>query len=160
MARPPGSRAQNDGEMAVANSLAAVAAGVVHVQGTINGLGERCGNANLISVIANLKLKLGVDCVTDEQLRHLKEVAIFVSERANRAPDPFQPFVGARGVSHKGGVPAAAGAPMAGWRAKAKSSTVAPVGKVSGSPLGVNSCRVSICAWRNTSSIRRSSVSE
>ena len=105
---PLGIHAHNDGELAVANSLAAVAAGVVHVQGTINGLGQRCGNANLISVIANLKLKLGVDCVTDEQLRHLKDVAIFVSERANRAPDPFQPFVGESAFSHKGGLHAAA----------------------------------------------------
>ena len=105
---PLGIHAHNDGELAVANSLAAVAGGVVHVQGTINGLGERCGNANLISVIANLKLKLGVDCVTDEQLRHLKDVALFVSEKANRAPDPFQPFVGESAFSHKGGLHAAA----------------------------------------------------
>ncbi len=105
---PLGIHAHNDGELAVANSLAAVAAGVVHVQGTINGLGERCGNANLISVIANLKLKLGVDCVTDEQLRNLKDVALFVSEKANRAPDPFQPFVGESAFSHKGGLHAAA----------------------------------------------------
>ena len=105
---PLGIHAHNDGELAVANSLAAVAAGAVHVQGTINGLGERCGNANLVSVIANLKLKLGVDCVTDEQLRRLKDVALFVSEKANRAPDPFQPFVGESAFSHKGGLHASA----------------------------------------------------
>ena len=63
-----GIHAHNDAGLAVGNSLAAVEAGATHVQGTINGYGERCGNANLISVIANLKLKMGIDCVSDEQL--------------------------------------------------------------------------------------------
>ena len=108
MDTPLGIHAHNDGELAVANSLAAVAGGVVQVQGTINGLGERCGNANLVSVIANLKLKQGIDCVTDEQLANLKDVASFVSERANQSPNPFQPFVGDNAFSHKAGLHASA----------------------------------------------------
>ncbi len=105
---PLGVHCHNDSELAVANSLAAISAGAVQVQGTINGIGERCGNANLVSVIANLKLKLGIDCVTDEQLGKLKEVANFVSESANRAPNPFQPYVGESAFTHKGGLHAAA----------------------------------------------------
>ncbi len=103
-----GVHCHNDSELAVANSLAAVSAGAVQVQGTINGIGERCGNANLVSVIANLKLKMGIDCVDDEQLAKLKEVSTFVSETANLAPDPFQPYVGESAFSHKGGLHAAA----------------------------------------------------
>ncbi|MBI3744403.1 MAG: citramalate synthase, partial [Chloroflexi bacterium] len=103
-----GIHTHNDGDLAVANALAAVEAGVTQVQGTINGIGERCGNANLISIIANLKLKLGIDCVTDGQLRRLKEVANYVSETANRPPNPFQPFIGDSAFSHKGGMHASA----------------------------------------------------
>ena len=105
---PLGIHAHNDGELAVANSLAAVASGVVQVQGTINGIGERCGNANLVSVIANLNIKLGHDAVSDEQLAKLKDVSAFVEERANRAPNPYQPFVGDSAFTHKGGLHAAA----------------------------------------------------
>ena len=101
---PLGIHAHNDSELAIANTLAALGAGAVHVQGTINGYGERCGNANLCSIIANLKLKMGIDCVTDEQLARLTEVAHFVSEVANLAPDPFQPYVGTSAFSHKGGL--------------------------------------------------------
>jgi 2-isopropylmalate synthase len=75
---PLGIHCHNDGELAVANSLAAVSAGVVQVQGTINGYGERCGNANLCSIIPALKLKIGVDCVTDGQLVKLTEVSHYV----------------------------------------------------------------------------------
>lgn len=100
---PLGIHAHNDSDVGVANSLAAVRAGCVHVQGTVNGYGERCGNANLISVIANLKLKMGIDCVTDEQLRHLTEASRFVSELANLPPDTRQPYVGASAFAHKGG---------------------------------------------------------
>ena len=96
--------AHNDGELAVANTLAAVQAGVSQVQGTINGYGERCGNANLCSIIPDLKLKLGIDCITDAQLAKLTEVSHYVSEVANLVPDPFLPYVGASAFSHKGGL--------------------------------------------------------
>ncbi|MDP2954215.1 MAG: citramalate synthase, partial [Chloroflexota bacterium] len=92
---PLGIHTHNDSELAVANSLAAVQAGVVQVQGTINGYGERCGNADLCSIIPGLKLKMGIDCVTDEQLARLTEVSHYVSEAANLVPDPFAPYVGA-----------------------------------------------------------------
>lgn len=99
-----GIHTHNDGDLAVANSLAAINAGAIQVQGTINGFGERCGNANLCSIIANLKLKMGTDCVTDEQLARLTEVSHFVSEAANLAPDPFLPYVGTSAFSHKAGL--------------------------------------------------------
>ena len=101
---PLGIHAHNDGELAVANSLAAVAAGVTQVQGTINGYGERCGNANLCSIIPNLKLKLGIDCISEEQLAKLTEVSRYVSEAANLVPNTYQPYVGASAFSHKGGL--------------------------------------------------------
>ena len=91
---PLGIHTHNDGELAVANTLAAVNAGVTQVQGTINGYGERCGNANLCSIIPALKLKMGIDCVTDEQLAKLTEVSHYVSEVANLIPDAFSPYVG------------------------------------------------------------------
>ena len=100
---PLGIHVHNDGGLAVANTLAAVSAGATHVQGTINGYGERCGNANLCSIIPDLKLKMGIDCVTDEQLARLTEVSHFVSEAANLVPDPFLPYVGASAFSHKAG---------------------------------------------------------
>ncbi|MBO9362053.1 MAG: citramalate synthase [Thermoflexus sp.] len=105
---PLGIHTHNDGELAVANSLAAVRRGVRQVQGTINGYGERVGNANLISVIANLKLKMGIDCVTDEQLARLTEVSRFVAEVANLPHDSHQPYVGASAFAHKGGIHVAA----------------------------------------------------
>jgi len=101
---PLGIHAHNDAELAVANSLAAVQAGASQVQGTINGYGERCGNANLCSIIPALKLKLGIDCVTDEQLAKLTEVSHYISEVANLIPDAFSPYVGASAFSHKGGL--------------------------------------------------------
>ncbi len=101
---PVGIHTHNDSEMAVANALAAVEAGATHVQGTMNGLGERCGNANLISVIANLQLKMNMRCVSDEQLKRLREVSRFVSEIANISPDKHQPYVGDAAFAHKGGV--------------------------------------------------------
>ena len=99
-----GIHAHNDSEVAVANSLTAVQAGAEQVQGTINGIGERCGNANLVSIISNLKIKMGIDCVTDEQLQSLKDVSAFVDELANRAHWNQQPFVGKSAFAHKGGV--------------------------------------------------------
>ena len=103
-ATPLGIHAHNDGEMAVANSLAAVEMGVVHVQGTINGYGERCGNASLCSIIPALKLKMGYPCVTDEQLSTLTETAHYVSELANLSLDSHLPYVGASAFAHKGGM--------------------------------------------------------
>jgi len=100
---PLGIHCHNDGGLGVANTLAAVMAGAKQVQGTINGLGERCGNANLCTIIPALKLKMGIDCVTDEQLARLTEVSHFISESANQVPDPFSPYVGASAFSHKAG---------------------------------------------------------
>ncbi len=101
---PVGIHTHNDGELAVANTLAAVQAGAAHVQGTINGYGERCGNANLCSVIPNLQLKMGYPCLPPASLARLTEVSRVVSELANRAPDDQQPFVGRNAFAHKGGV--------------------------------------------------------
>jgi len=100
---PLGIHAHNDTDVAMAVSLAAVKAGASHVQGTINGYGERCGNANLCSIIATLKLKMGIDCVTDAQLASLTEVSRYVSEAANLVPNPYLPYVGSSAFSHKAG---------------------------------------------------------
>jgi 2-isopropylmalate synthase len=99
-----GIHAHNDSEVAVSNSLTAVQAGAEQVQGTINGIGERCGNANLVSIISNLKIKMGINCITDAQLKSLKDVSAFVDELANRAHWNQQPFVGKSAFAHKGGV--------------------------------------------------------
>ena len=99
-----GIHCHNDADLAVANSLAAIQAGATQVQGTINGYGERCGNANLLSIIANLKLKLGIDCVTDEQIERLTEVHRFVGELINLPLNRFQAYVGESAFSHKGGL--------------------------------------------------------
>ena len=100
---PLGIHCHNDGGLAVANTLAAVRAGAAQVQGTINGLGERCGNTDLCTIIAALKIKMEVDCVSDKQLSTLTEVSRYVSELANQLPDPFAPYVGASAFSHKAG---------------------------------------------------------
>ncbi len=100
---PLGIHAHNDGEMAVANSLIAVERGVEHVQGTVNGYGERCGNANLCSIIPALKLKMGHDCVTDQQLRMMTETSHYVSELANLKPNAHLAYVGHSAFAHKGG---------------------------------------------------------
>jgi 2-isopropylmalate synthase len=107
-----GIHCHNDSEVAVANSIAAVQAGATQVQGTINGYGERCGNANLLSVIGNLKLKLGIDCVSDDQLAHLTEVSRFVAELANMPRSHYQAYVGDSAFTHKGGLHASATAKM------------------------------------------------
>jgi len=99
-----GIHAHNDCELGVANSLAAVQAGARQVQGTINGFGERCGNANLVSVIPNLQLKLGYEVISAEQLRSLSAVARYVSEIANVSMPVNQPFVGSAAFAHKGGI--------------------------------------------------------
>ncbi|HEY3374573.1 MAG TPA: citramalate synthase [Candidatus Aquicultor sp.] len=101
---PLGVHAHNDSDCAVANSIVAVQAGATHVQGTINGYGERCGNANLCSVIAALQLKLGIELIQPEQLKLLTEVSHFVSEIANLSPYPQQPYVGQSAFAHKAGI--------------------------------------------------------
>ncbi len=105
---PLGVHTHNDGECAVANSLAAVHEGAIQVQGTINGYGERCGNANLCSIIPALELKLGVRCLPEGKLRTLYEVAHFVAEVANLAPDEHLAYVGKSAFAHKGGIHVAA----------------------------------------------------
>jgi len=99
-----GIHTHNDSEMAVANAIAAVMAGAKMVQGTINGYGERCGNANLCSLIPNLQLKAGYSCITEDQLTQLTEASRFVSEVVNLAPDEHAAFVGRSAFAHKGGI--------------------------------------------------------
>ena len=99
-----GIHAHNDIEVAVANSLAAVQAGATQIQGTINGYGERCGNANFCSIIPTLKLKMGIDCITNEQLTKLSDVSHYISEIANLPPYDRFPYVGANAFTHKGGM--------------------------------------------------------
>jgi 2-isopropylmalate synthase len=101
---PLGIHAHNDSEVAVANTLAAVRLGVAHVQGTINGYGERCGNANLCSLIPALQLKLDRRCLPPENLARLYEVAHYVAEIANQTPAERQPYVGRSAFAHKAGV--------------------------------------------------------
>ena len=100
---PLGIHAHNDCEMAVANSLVAIDMGIRQVQGTINGIGERCGNANLCSIIPNLELKMKRPALSD-RLSHLKDVSGFVTEIANLMPNKHQPYVGDAAFAHKGGV--------------------------------------------------------
>jgi 2-isopropylmalate synthase len=99
-----GIHCHNDAECGVANTLAGVAAGATQVQGTVNGVGERTGNANLVSVIANLQLKMGHAVLAPERLQRLTEAAHFVDELLNRSPDPRQPYVGKNAFAHKGGL--------------------------------------------------------
>ncbi|MDI6654630.1 MAG: citramalate synthase [Candidatus Hydrothermarchaeota archaeon] len=101
---PLGIHAHNDADTAVANTIAAVKMGAEQVQGTINGYGERCGNANLCSIIPNLKLKLGIDCLDSRQLKKLTEVSRFVSEIANLSHQNNTPYVGSSAFAHKGGI--------------------------------------------------------
>lgn len=101
---PLGIHSHNDSDLAVSNSLVAVQLGVSQIQGTMNGYGERCGNANLCSIIPNLKLKLNINCISDQNLKELTNVSIFVSELANLSPLKSQPFVGTSAFAHKGGI--------------------------------------------------------
>jgi 2-isopropylmalate synthase len=105
---PFGIHTHNDSECAVVNSLIAVREGAVQVQGTINGVGERCGNANLVSVMADLELKMGYRCLSEDNLRSLYDLSHFVAEVANITPDEHLPFVGKSAFAHKGGVHVAA----------------------------------------------------
>jgi 2-isopropylmalate synthase len=99
-----GIHCHDDAGCGVANTLAGVGAGATHVQGTLNGYGERCGNANLVSIIPNLQLKLGYRCLDDDRLARLTEVAHFADELLNFTPDPDQPYVGRNAFAHKGGM--------------------------------------------------------
>jgi len=101
---PLGIHTHNDCEMAVANAIAAVQLGAAQVQGTINGYGERCGNANLCSIIANLELKMGMRSIGKENLKHLTEVSHYVSELANLPHRQELPYVGKSAFAHKGGI--------------------------------------------------------
>ena len=101
---PIGIHPHNDSEVAVANSIAGVRSGAVQVQGTINGLGERCGNANLVSIIPNLQLKLGYQCVPPAKLKTLREVSMLVYELANITPHTRQAYVGHSAFTHKAGL--------------------------------------------------------
>ncbi len=99
-----GIHCHNDSDCAVANSLAAVQSGATHVQCTVNGIGERCGNANLCSILPALELKLGLRAVPEGRLMHLKELARFVADLANLRPNTQQPYVGESAFAHKAGV--------------------------------------------------------
>ncbi len=99
-----GIHVHNDADVAVANSIMAVLAGVNHVQGTINGVGERCGNANLCSIIPNICLKLKLDCLPQDKLKKLTDTSNYVAELANVTPNKYQPYVGKSAFAHKGGV--------------------------------------------------------
>jgi 2-isopropylmalate synthase len=99
-----GIHTHNDSECGVANALSAVVNGAMHVQGTVNGYGERCGNCNLVPVAANLRLKLGYDCLLPDSLMHLTGLTQYVDEIANLAPDTRRPYVGKSAFAHKGGV--------------------------------------------------------
>jgi 2-isopropylmalate synthase len=105
---PVGIHAHNDGGLAVANTMVAVHAGAVQVQGTINGYGERCGNANLCAVIPDLELKMGLQCLPEGKLSELSDVSHFVSEVANLSPTDHMPYVGRSAFTHKGGIHVAA----------------------------------------------------
>jgi 2-isopropylmalate synthase len=101
---PLGIHAHNDSDCAVANSIEAIKCGAVQVQGSINGYGERCGNANLCSIIPILKLKLGIDCIPEANLRRITELSRYVSELANMSHVMNMPFVGESAFAHKGGI--------------------------------------------------------
>ena len=101
---PFGIHAHNDSGVAVANSLTAIKQGACHVQGTINGFGERCGNADLIQVIPALVLKMGLKCVSRNKLKDLKKLSHAINEIANLVPDDRQPYVGNTVFTHKGGI--------------------------------------------------------
>jgi 2-isopropylmalate synthase len=102
-----GIHCHDDSGCAVANTLTAVEAGATQVQGTVNGVGERTGNANLITIIADLQLKMGAKLLAPERLARLTETAHFVDELLNRAPNPAQPYVGKHAFAHKAGMHAA-----------------------------------------------------
>ncbi len=101
---PLGIHTHNDSGTGVANALAAVESGARHVQGTVNGFGERCGNSDLVALIANLQLKMGFHCIAESQMKHLTETAHYIGEVANLVIQNNQPYVGKSAFAHKGGV--------------------------------------------------------
>jgi len=105
---PFGMHTHNDSECGVVNSLIGVREGAMQVQGTINGVGERCGNANLVSIMADLELKMGYKCLPEGNIKNLYDLSHFVAEVANLTPDEHLPFVGKSAFAHKGGVHVAA----------------------------------------------------
>jgi 2-isopropylmalate synthase len=108
LSAPVGIHTHNDAGCGVANTLAAVRAGAVHIQGTVNGYGERVGNANLCTIIPDLQLKMGKKCVPTKNLAHLTALSRYVAEVANLAPGTHEPFIGASAFAHKGGIHVAA----------------------------------------------------
>ena len=102
-----GIHTHDDTGCGVANTLVAVQAGATQVQGTVNGIGERTGNANLVTIVADLQLKMGRELLPAERLARLTETAHFVDELLNRTPDPAQPYVGKHAFAHKAGMHAA-----------------------------------------------------
>jgi 2-isopropylmalate synthase len=131
-----GIHVHNDAELAVANSLAAIAHGIRHVQGTINGYGERCGNANLVSILANLALKTGHDVVPSGRVAELTELSRYVAEIVNITPDDHQPYVGRSAFAHKGGVHGAAVAKVERSYQHVDPGDVGNVGRLVVSELG------------------------
>ena len=99
-----GIHTHNDGGLALANALAALGCGAAHAQGTVNGVGERCGNMDLLALVATLRLKMGVDCLFPDAIGRLTEVSRFVYELANMPLSPGQPYVGQSAFAHKGGM--------------------------------------------------------
>jgi len=133
-----GIHTHNDAELAVANSIAAVQAGVRHVQATINGYGERCGNANMVSILANLALKTELPLLPlgGGELAHLTELSRSVAEIANLAPNDWQPYVGRSAFAHKGGVHGAAVAKVERSYQHVAPGTVGNEGRLVVSELG------------------------
>jgi len=125
-----GIHAHNDSSCADAISLLAVDAGCTHVQGTANGYGERAGNANLMTIIPSLVLKMGVECITSDQLKLITEVSHFIAETANISPEPHQPYVGASVFAHKGGIHASAAARLSEAYEHIDPSTVGNLARV------------------------------
>ncbi len=101
---PVGMHAHNDSGLGVANSIIAVQHGCTQVQGTINGYGERCGNANMMSIIPNLQIKLGYHCIPEDSLRQITALSVYVDETANIVPNDRQPYVGRSAFAHKAGI--------------------------------------------------------
>ncbi len=127
---PLGMHSHNDSGLAVANALAAVAAGCEHVQGTVNGYGERCGNMDLLPLVANLQLKLGYECVPPEQLARMRELSRHVAAVAGVAEDHHAPYVGRSAFAHKGGLHGAAEAKVEGSYQHIDPRAVGNVGRV------------------------------
>ena len=107
-AKSLGIHCHNDTDTAVASTLVAFEEGIKHIQGTMNGYGERCGNTNLVSIIGNLQLKKNVEVLPSKKLQKLTEISNFISDTVNRTPDAYAPFVGSKAFTHKGGMHASA----------------------------------------------------